>query len=81
MDSTPDFHAYKGGIFNDTTNSNKLTHFVSLVGYGVENGIDYWIGKNSWGTYWGENGFFKLVKGTNNLGIENEYSYPIPDQT
>jgi len=33
---------------------------------------DYWIGRNSWGTAWGLNGFFKIKKGSENLGIETK---------
>ena len=79
MDATPGFHSYTGGIYNDTTNSTTLNHAISLVGYGVENGVEYWIGRNSWGTYWGEKGFFRIVKGTNNLGIEEDCVYATPD--
>ena len=76
---TDDFENYDGGIFEDTTGDTSMDHSISLVGYGTdENGVDYWIGRNSWGTYWGEGGFFQIVRGTNNLGIEANCQYAVP---
>jgi cathepsin X len=55
---------YEGGIAMYDTCDNTITnHAIQLNGWGTENGVDYWIGRNSWGTYWGERGFFRVVRG------------------
>lgn len=38
-------------------------HAVKIIGWGKENGIDYWVAENSWGPYWGDNGYFKIKMG------------------
>ena len=45
---------YTGGVYYDTTNDTNIEHDISVVGYGhdAESGWDYWIIRNSWGTYW-----------------------------
>lgn len=58
---------YTGGIFEDTTGYKEITHDVSVVGWGIENEKKYWIVRNSWGANWGEGGFFRIVRGINNL--------------
>ena len=65
--------AYTGGVFTDLTNASSINHDISVVGYGEEKGQKYWIVRNSWGTYWGEAGYFRLAKGVNNIGIESGY--------
>lgn len=72
---TYELEDYYGGIFEDTTGRLVNDHEVSVVGWGVENGTNYWIVRNSWGSYWGEKGLFRLVRGKNNLGIERECTY------
>jgi cathepsin C len=47
-----------------------VEHSILLVGYGEENGIKYWIGMNTWGTDWGEKGFFRILRGENECNIE-----------
>ena len=59
------FNSYEKGIFDgcDYTKNIDINHVVVLVGYGTdENGIDYWIIRNSWTTNWGENGFMRLKR-------------------
>jgi len=49
---------------------SSVDHSILLVGYGEENGIKYWIGMNTWGKNWGENGFFRILRGENDCNIE-----------
>ena len=76
-----DLHNYTGGIYKDTTNLTSHTHVIYVVGWGVENGVKYWLVRNSWGTFWGINGFFKVVRGTNNIGLEGSCSWAVPKDT
>lgn len=39
-----------------------------VVGYGVEDGVPYWLVQNSWGTDWGEKGYIKVEMGKNMCG-------------
>nr|CAH7747554.1 unnamed protein product [Callosobruchus chinensis] len=55
-----------------------LNHGVLVVGYGEEKGVEYWLVKNSWGTAWGDKGYFKLKKNDKNTcGIATDSSYPL----
>jgi cathepsin F len=64
---------YSGGVFNvsrSQCNPYKLNHAVTLVGYGTtSSGRNYWIVKNSWGSNWGESGFFRIARGGGVCGI------------
>ncbi|WJX89600.1 cathepsin L [Trifolium repens] len=72
---------YQSGVFTGKCGTN-LDHGVVVVGYGSENGVDYWLVRNSWGTNWGEDGYFKLERNvkrtsTGKCGIAMEVSYPV----
>jgi C1A family cysteine protease len=61
---------YQGGIDNPTDcDPNAIDHCVTLVGYGVQNGVKFWKLKNSWNTNWGEKGYYRLIRGTGACGI------------
>lgn len=63
IDATDDFDAYTGGyIYSEVKRLPLINHEISVVGYGydVETDTEYWIGRNSWGSYWGEYGFFRI---------------------
>jgi cathepsin B len=64
-----DFMSYKSGIYTHTTGSQLGGHAVKMVGWGNENGTGYWIIANSWGTGWGESGFFRIKFG--DCGIDS----------
>lgn len=57
------FGAYKKGVYDKCTKTS-TNHAVVTVGWGTENGVDYWLIKNSWGTWWGDQGYIKVKKST-----------------
>jgi len=65
------FHLYKGGIVQGSACGQTLDHAVLAVGYGTDNGKKYWTVKNSWTTKWGENGYVRIIRGTDECGILN----------
>lgn len=80
--ATPDaFEEYTGGIYYDKTGDIDVTHIISVVGFGVEDGVKYWVGRNSWGTWWGESGYFRIIRGVNNIDIEAACSWAVPTDT
>ncbi|KAJ4461694.1 putative Cathepsin B [Paratrimastix pyriformis] len=67
-----DFQYYQSGIYQHVYGTDFGGHVVALIGWGEENGIKYWIARNSEGANWGENGFFRIRRGTNVARIEED---------
>jgi len=66
-----DFEAYSSGVYQHLTGKNLGGHAVKMIGWGVENGTPYWLCVNSWNPTWGEEGLFKILRGSNECGIED----------
>jgi hypothetical protein len=71
LNACPVFQNYGGGILSQCSRNSKnsITHAVTVVGYGTERGIDFWLIKNSWGPQWGEEGYIRIKRGSNACGI------------
>lgn len=86
MEVYDDFMLYSGGIYhhvNIATGFNPfhlVNHGVLIVGYGISNetGEKFWIVKNSWGPAWGEAGYFRIRRGSNECNIESMAVSAIP---
>jgi len=70
------FQLYKSGVMDSKSCGTKLDHGVLAVGYGTQDGKDYWKVKNSWGPDWGQSGYILLGRGDNICGISQQPSYP-----
>lgn len=63
-----DFMSYESGIYEPTSHEAVGGHAVKVVGWGEERGVQYWIAANSWSERWGQEGYFKIKKGTSGFG-------------
>lgn len=66
-----DFVYYDGGVYQHVNNMVSYGQDAVIVGYGVENGVKFWKVRNSWGRQWGEGGYFRILRGSNECDIEN----------
>ncbi|XP_022169080.1 cathepsin B-like cysteine proteinase 4 [Myzus persicae] len=79
FDVYDDFPSYKSGVYVKTENASYLGgHAVKLIGWGVEEGTPYWLMVNSWNAQWGDNGLFKIRRGTNECRIDNSTTGGVP---
>ena len=74
------FKFYSSGIIPKSACGTDLNQAVLAVGYNINNGQEYYKAKNSWGRDWGENGYFRVARSTENdagtCGIQAMPSYP-----
>lgn len=65
-----DFPNYKSGVYQHVSGSMLGGHAIKILGWGEENGTPYWLVANSWNPRWGDGGYFKILRGSNECGIE-----------
>jgi len=75
------FQSYTSGVITQGSNCGTVVdHAITAVGYGTENGVNYWKIKNSWADSWGESGYIRISKDINQrngpCGITSAASYP-----
>ncbi|KAM9366463.1 cathepsin B isoform 1-T3 [Symphorus nematophorus] len=73
-----DFLLYKSGVYQHVSGSGVGGHAIKILGWGEEDGVPYWLCANSWNTDWGDNGFFKFLRGSDHCGMESEIVAGIP---
>ena len=74
---TMEYVLYKGGIFAPVTGNVISSHLFKVIGWGIENGIEYWIVQDSMGVEFGEKGYSRIKMGV--LGIDSHMSWAMPD--
>jgi len=73
-----DFLSYKSGVYQHVSGKMLGGHAVKILGWGTESGTPYWLVANSWNTEWGDGGFFKILRGKNECGIERQIVAGMP---
>jgi len=71
FDVYEDFLAYKTGVYKHVSGGFLGGHAIKILGWGVDSGSPYWLVANSWNTDWGDQGFFKIARGSDECGIED----------
>jgi len=72
-----DFMNYESGVYHHVTGRQEGGHAVKIIGWGNEDGMDYWLCANSWSSDWGIDGFFKILVG--DCGIDSAVYSCAPD--
>jgi cathepsin B len=73
-----DFLTYTGGVYQQTSQDYLGGHAIKIMGWGVENGTPYWLVANSWNPDWGLDGYFKILRGQDECGIEDGFVAGLP---
>ncbi|XP_054718806.1 cathepsin B-like [Uloborus diversus] len=75
-----DFVNYKSGVYQHHSGEELGGHAIRILGYGTEKGTPYWLVANSWNEDWGDKGYFKILRGQDECGIESSIVAGLPKQ-
>ncbi|XP_049525662.1 cathepsin B isoform X3 [Dermacentor silvarum] len=75
-----DFPSYKSGVYQRHSEDVLGGHAIRILGWGTENGVPYWLVANSWNEDWGDKGYFKILRGNDECGIEDDINAGIPSE-
>ena len=67
-----DFLVYTSGVYHHVSGRLAGYHAIKILGYGEENGTKYWLLANSWNEHWGEKGYFRMLRGSDECGVESD---------
>lgn len=68
----------RSGVYQHVTGKELGGHAIRILGWGEENGTPYWLIANSWNSDWGDNGYFKILRGSDHCGIESSINAGLP---
>ncbi|KAK9887120.1 hypothetical protein WA026_020568 [Henosepilachna vigintioctopunctata] len=78
FDVYEDFMHYKSGVYQHVIGGYEGGHAVKIIGWGLEDDIPYWLVANSWNEDWGEKGYFKMLRGSDECSFEDSIVAGIP---
>jgi len=73
-----DFLSYRSGVYSHKWGQELGGHAIKMLGWGVDAGVPYWILANSWNEDWGNKGFFNILRGSDECGIESDINAGTP---
>jgi len=73
-----DFLTYRSGVYSYKTGPELGGHAIRILGWGVDGTTPYWTVANSWNEDWGNGGFFNILRGQDECGIESEVVAGLP---
>ncbi|XP_049858108.1 cathepsin B [Schistocerca gregaria] len=73
-----DFVHYKSGVYQHVSGVALGGHAIKIIGWGVLDDTPYWLVANSWNSDWGDGGFFRIKRGSNECGIESQINAGLP---